>query len=58
MDETDPVATSEVSKKISAISKETVHHICSGQVRIKRSVKKTTDGYPAVAESFWLVNLY
>lgn len=31
---TEPIATSEASKKISAISKETVHHICSGQVRL------------------------
>ncbi|EFN75866.1 Mismatch repair endonuclease PMS2 [Harpegnathos saltator] len=30
MDE--PVATSEKSKKIEAINKETIHHICSGQV--------------------------
>ncbi|KAG5324149.1 PMS2 endonuclease, partial [Acromyrmex heyeri] len=33
MDE--PVATIEKSKKIEAINRETIHHICSGQVRLK-----------------------
>lgn len=33
MDE--PVATTEKSKKIEAINKETIHYICSGQVRRK-----------------------
>jgi hypothetical protein len=32
MDE--PIATTEKSKKIEAINKETIHHICSGQVRL------------------------
>lgn len=30
----EPVATQEVSKKINVINKETVHQICSGQVRL------------------------
>ncbi|XP_020290349.1 mismatch repair endonuclease PMS2 isoform X2 [Pseudomyrmex gracilis] len=36
MDE--PVATTEKSKKIEAISKETIHHICSGQVVLDLAV--------------------
>lgn len=30
----EPAPTDEISKKINAISQETVHHICSGQVRL------------------------
>lgn len=30
---TEPIATSEKSKKINVISKQTIHQICSGQVR-------------------------
>lgn len=29
------IATTEKSRKINVISKETVHHICSGQVRLR-----------------------
>ncbi|XP_043285524.1 mismatch repair endonuclease PMS2 isoform X2 [Venturia canescens] len=34
----EPIATRESSKKISAINKETVHHICSGQVVLDLAV--------------------
>lgn len=36
----EPVATTEKSQKIEAISKETIHHICSGQVRLSMYVNK------------------
>lgn len=54
MDE--PVATTEKSKKIEAINKETVHHICSGQVvldlaiAIKELVENSLDSGATVID--------
>nr|XP_012231577.1 PREDICTED: mismatch repair endonuclease PMS2 [Linepithema humile] len=52
----DPVATTEKSKKIEAINKETIHHICSGQVvldlaiAVKELVENSLDSNATVID--------
>ncbi|XP_015593968.1 mismatch repair endonuclease PMS2 [Cephus cinctus] len=53
---TEPVPTTEASKKIQAINRETVHHICSGQVvfdlatAVKELVENSLDSGATVVE--------
>ncbi|XP_012284859.1 mismatch repair endonuclease PMS2 [Orussus abietinus] len=53
---TEPTVTTEISKKINAISKEAVHHICSGQVvldlaiAIKELVENSLDSGATVID--------